>query len=178
MKVYVVRHGETDWNVTGKICGLTDLPLNEQGERQAAEMAEGLRGRGIDLIIASPLLRTRQTAAAAAETTGAPVVIDERLIEQDYGIYEGTDHLGAGFLANKRQFALRYPGGESMMDLAGRLYPLLKELPEKYPGKTVLLVCHGGVCRVIRTYFHGLSNEEFAKYMTVNCQVDEYTIGE
>ncbi len=176
MKLYVVRHGETDWNLTGKICGRTDLPLNERGQVQAEEMAAGLVDKGIDLIVASPMLRARQTAAAAARTTGAPVVTDERLIEQDYGIYEGTDHLAPAFLENKGQFACRYPGGESMMDLAARLYPLLRELPERYPGKTVLLVCHGGVCRVIRTFFQDMDNETFRRYMTVNCQLDTYEI--
>ena len=104
------------------------------------------------------------------------MVTDERLIEQDYGIYAGTDHLAPAFLENKGQFACRYPGGESMMDLAARLYPLLRELPERYPGKTVLLVCHGGVCRVIRTFFQDMDNETFRRYMTVNCQLDTYEI--
>ena len=61
-----------------------------------------------------------------------PVVIDDRLIEQDYGIYEGVDRQNPDFLANKRNFAFRYPNGKSMMQVAARVYPLLEELKEKY----------------------------------------------
>ena len=62
------------------------------------------------------------------------------------------------------------------MDMAGRLYPLLREIKEKYPDKTVLLACHGGVCRVIRTYFMDMSNEEFASYSPANCSLERYEL--
>ncbi len=76
----------------------------------------------------------------------------------------------------KRTFAVRYPGGESMMDVAGRVYPLLKELKDRYPGRTVLLVCHGGVCRVIRSYFEDMTNEEFPRWSVPNAAVAEYEL--
>ena len=128
MKVYVARHGQTEWNAQNRICGRTDVELTEEGRRQAEELAESLTGRGVDVILASPMKRAIETARA---------------------VYEGADRLDPGFWAVKRTFAVRYPGGESMMDVAGRVYPLLKELKDRYPGRTVLLVCHGGVCRVI-----------------------------
>jgi probable phosphoglycerate mutase len=109
----VARHGQTDWNANGKICGRTDLPLNALGEKQAEAMARELLAKGvkIDRIIASPMLRTRQTAGYAAELLGLPVETDERLIEQSYGVYEGQNAQTPGFLSNKHQFARRYPGG-------------------------------------------------------------------
>ena len=102
--------------------------------------------------------------------------VDKRLIEQDYGTYEGADRLDPGFWAVKRTFAVRYPGGESMMDVAGRVYPLLKELKDRYPGRTVLLVCHGGVCRVIRSYFEDRTYEEVPRWSVPYAAVAGYEL--
>ena len=176
MRIYVARHGQTQWNVEDKVCGRTDLPLTEEGQRQAQILCDRIGERNIDLIIASPMLRARQTAAPAAEKYGIPMIVDSRLIEQDYGIYEGVSRFDEGFLSNKRQFAYRYPGGESMMDVAHRVYALLEEIRQKHEGKNVLLVCHGGVCRVIRTYFEDMTNEEYFHYSEENAAVREYVL--
>lgn len=174
MRLFAARHGQTQWNVEDKVCGRTDLPLTEEGQKQAKILCEKVGKLDIDLIIVSPMLRAQQTAAPAAEKYGIPVIVDERLIEQDYGIYEGVSRFDQGFLSNKRQFAYRYPGGESMMDVAHRVYSLLEEIREKYPEKTILLVCHGGICRCIRTYFEDMTNEEYFHYSEENAAVRQY----
>ena len=176
IRLYVARHGQTQWNLENKVCGRTDLPLTEEGFAQAKRLAERTGELPIDVMIASPMLRARQTAAPAAALHGLEILTDDRLIEQDYGIYEGVSRFDEGFLANKRHFAFRYPGGESMMDVAHRVYSLLEELREKYPGKIILLVCHGGVCRVIRTYFEDMTNEEYFHYSEENAAVREYQL--
>lgn len=176
MKLYAARHGETQWNKENIVCGRTDLPLTEKGLEQAQLLAQRTESLDIDVIISSPMLRARQTAAPAAELHGLTVLVDDRLIEQDYGIYEGVSRFDEGFLANKRHFAFRYPGGESMMDVAHRVYGLLEEIRIKYPGKNVLLVCHGGVCRVIRTYFEDMTNEDYFCYSEENAAVREYEL--
>ena len=176
MKLYVARHGQTQWNAENKVCGRTDLPLTEVGMAQAEALAEKAAEIGIDLILSSPLQRAYTMARIVSDRCGAEVLTEERLIEQDYGIFEGADRQDPGFLANKRQFAVRYPGGESMMDMAGRLDPLLREIKEKYPDKTVLLACHGGVCRVIRTYFVPMTNEEYFAYSPENCSLECYEL--
>ena len=176
MKLYAARHGQTQWNLEDKVCGRTDLPLTEVGHVQARELAQKAEKMPIDLILVSPMLRARQTAAPVAETLGISVAVDSRLIEQDYGIYEGVSRFDEAFLGNKRHFAYRYPGGESMMDVAHRVYGLLEEIKEKYPDKNVLLVCHGGVCRVIRTYFEDMTNEEYFRYSEENAAIREYTL--
>lgn len=176
MKIYVARHGQTQWNLEDKVCGRTDLPLTEIGFEQAKLLAEKTKALPIDVILVSPMLRARQTAAPTAEMLGLPLIIDDRLIEQDYGVYEGVSRFDEGFLANKRHFAYRYPGGESMMDVAHRVYSLLEEIRETYAGKNVLLVCHGGVCRVIRTYFEDMTNEEYFHYSEENAAVREYEL--
>lgn len=176
MRLFVARHGQTAWNAQDRVLGRTDLPLTEEGLRQASVLAQKAAELQPDIIISSPMLRARQTAAAAGEATGLPVQIDERLIEQDYGIFEGRSRFDEGFLANKRQFAVRYPGGESMMDVAYRTYSLIEELKQKYPDKKILLVCHGGVCRLIRTYFEDMTNEEYFHYCELNANIREYRI--
>ena len=176
MKLYVARHGETPWNAEGKICGRTDLPLTERGQAQARALAERMAEAAIDRIIASPMIRAQQTAAAVSERLGIPVQTDPRLIEQDFGIYEGLDRNDPGFLENKRQFAYRYPGGESMMDVAYRIYGLIEDLKGKYPDENILLVCHGGVCRVVRTYFEDMTNEAYFRYSEINANARMYEL--
>lgn len=175
MKLYVARHGQTQWNLEQKICGRTDLPLTEEGQRQAEVLAQKAKNLGLDMIIASPMIRTQQTASAVSRVTGIAVQTDARLIEQDYGIYEGKDRQNAGFLANKRQFATRYPNGESMFDVCYRIYSLIEELKLKYPDKKILLVCHGGVCRLIRSYFEDMTTEEYVNYCEENANIREYS---
>lgn len=173
-KLYVARHGETQWNVDFKVCGRTDVPLTERGREQAKELARDAMDRGIEVIIASPMLRAYETAGAVSEAIGVPILTDERLVEQDYGIYEGVPRDDPGFLGSKRQFAFRYPGGESMMDLAHRVYAVLDEVKEKYAGKKVLLVCHGAVCRAIHSYFHDMNNEEYFHFQIENAKLSQY----
>lgn len=174
MRLFVARHGQTQWNAENKVCGRTDLPLTEEGIAQAKILAQKATELELDLIIASPMLRARQTAGAVADRLGIPVIVDERLIEQDYGIFEGVNRRDPGFLENKSHFAFRYPGGESMMDVAHRVYGLLEDVKREYDGKNVLLVCHGGVCRIINTYFEDMTNSEFFHYSPDNASVREY----
>ena len=176
MRIYVARHGQTEWNALNKTCGTTDVPLTELGLQQAEELADKCENLGIDLIISSTLIRAQQTAAAVSRRIGVPVQTDSRIVEQNYGIYEGMDRKTPGFLANKRHFAVRYPGGESMMDVAHRIYGLLEDVKREHEGKSVLLVCHGGVLRLVRSYFEPLTNDEFFHYSPPNADIQEYSL--
>lgn len=176
MKLYVARHGETEWNALNKICGRTDIPLTERGLEQAKLLAANMTDKQLDVIIASPMIRAQQTAAAVSEVIDVPVLTDERLIEQNFGDFEGLDRGTPEYLANKRQFAYRYPGGESQMDVAYRVYGLIEELKGKYPDKNVLLVCHGGVCRSVRTYFVDMTNDEYFLYSEENAASKVYEL--
>ena len=180
MIFYVARHGETEWNALDKVCGRTDIPLTEKGMEQAKAMGEKLKGEKIDLVVVSPMIRAQQTAEIAAEAAGISrdiFVTDERLIEEDYGIYEGVNRKDEGFLGNKRNFAFRYPGGESHMMVAARTYSLIDELRRNHPDKNILFVCHGGFCRVINTYFVDISNEDFFRWGAANSSFVKYEIG-
>ena len=176
MKFYVTRHGQTAWNRENKVCGVTDLPLDETGMEQARQTGVKLQGVPLQRVICSPLLRARQTAQLICQGRGLPVAIDPRIREQDYGIYEGGSRLDPGFLEHKKCFATRYPGGESHLFTARRVYEFLEDTAARCPGENVLVVCHGGICRIIESYFHDMSNEEFFQFSMGNCEVREYEL--
>ena len=174
--IYFTRHGETVWNVENKICGMTDSPLTARGQQQAQQLGELVRDSGlqIDEILYSPLSRAADTAKAIATATGLPARCEPRLREQCFGKYEGTPRDGAEFRISKTHFADRYDGGESMMQLAQRIYNLLDELKAD-TGKPYLLVAHNGIARVVHSYFYDMTNEEYAAAGIKNCQLVEYT---
>ncbi len=178
MNLYITRHGQTSWNAANKICGITDVDLTDKGLKQAEQLANQIfkDNKEIDLIISSPLKRARQTAEIIGNINSIKVITDDRLIEQNYGIYEGVDSKNIDFQNNKKNFAFKYPGGESMMLVAHRIYGLLNDIKEKYHDKNVLLVSHGGVCRIINTYFEDVTNEEFYHWQMENAQFKKYTM--
>ena len=102
------------------------------------------------------------------------MITDPRLVEQNYGIYEGMDRRNPDFLANKRHFAWRYPEGESMLDVGYRIYDLLEDVKREYGNKNVLIVCHGGVMRLIRSYFEDMTNDDYYHYSEPNASVREF----
>ena len=159
-----------------KICGMTDSPLTEKGRTQARELGDKLRTSGlrIDEILYSPLSRAADTAMAIAEATGLPARCEPRLREQCFGKYEGTPRNGGEFRVSKTHFADRYDGGESMMQLAQRIYNLLDELRQD-ENKTYLLVAHNGIARVVQSYFYDMTNEEYAAAGIKNCEFVEFT---
>lgn len=178
MKIYATRHGQTEWNAIDRICGITDVDLTETGKAQARELAEKAAEKGdIDLIICSPLKRARETARAVSERIACEVIIDARLTEWNYGSYEGKHRSTEGFAEAKRQFGFKMKdGGESVLQLAHRVYSVIDDVIEKYPDKNVLLVCHGGVCRIIETYFHDMTTEEYSNFFMGNCELREYRV--
>ena len=173
--IYFTRHGETVWNVENKICGMTDSPLTARGQQQARQLGELVRDSGlhIDEILYSPLSRAADTAKAIAAATGLPARCEPRVREQCFGKYEVTPRDGAEFRISKTHFADRYDGGESMMQLAQRIYNLLDELRQD-ENKTYLLVAHNGIARVVESYFHDMTNEEYSAAGIKNCELVKY----
>ncbi len=169
--LYLTRHGETIWNVENKICGATDIALTPRGHQQAIALGEYLRDSGIavDEILYSPLMRAADTAKHIAEITGIPAKAEIALTEQNFGRFEGTPRDGQGFMEAKARFLDRYSGGESMMQVGQRVYNLLDRL--KSDPKTYLLVAHGGIARMVRSYFEDMSNEEYARSGLKNCEL-------
>ncbi|OPH47988.1 hypothetical protein BC351_39050 [Paenibacillus ferrarius] len=173
MTLYVTRHGQTEWNSEERVCGTSDIKLTDKGVTQAAELAMKLGDYKIDMVLSSPLNRARTTAEILAKQWGGEVVLDSRLSEQNYGIYEGVSRSDEGFKYAKKQFPGKMLGGESVFRVVQRVYNLLDDINNGHHSN-VLIVAHGSVCRVIHSYFNDLSNEEYSAYYIRNCELKEY----
>lgn len=174
--IYFIRHGQTVWNVENKICGATDIALTDKGHEQAVETGRRILKEGIkaDLILYSPLIRAADTAKHISEITGIPARKEQRLIEQNFGKWESTPRDGAEFLKAKQIFTDSYDGGESMLRVAQRIYNLLDDLKKESESRTYILVAHNGIARVINSYFHDMTNEEYARFGVANCEIVKY----
>ena len=178
MKLYVTRHGLTEWNELDKISGITDIRLSQEGLHQAELLAEQCAQCGdIDRIIASPMIRAQQTAGKVAEKLGLSVQTDERLKEWDYGSFEGKNRHTKGFSEAKSLWGCKMPdGGESVFQIVQRAYNVIDDVKRLYPSENVLLVCHGGICRVIDSYFHDMTVERFMNFFMGNCELRVYEL--
>lgn len=176
--IYIARHGLTDWNLVPKVQGMTDIPLNEGGIKQAYGLAQVIQNSGIkfDLIYHSPLQRAAETARIVSEEIGVPLQVEPRLIEQNFGKWEGWASVNGdtSFHDAKQCFLDSYENGESMMKVGQRIYNLLDELKNLPEDKNILLVTHGGIARVIHSYFFDMTNQEFSHFFLNNCEIKEY----
>lgn len=156
MRLILVRHGETDWNVQHRYQGWSDLPLNEVGLKQAGALAARLAGEQVGAIYASDLQRAMQTAQIIAGRHSQSVIADLRLREISFGDWEGLtfDEIRArwpgevdAWLGDSLRVAP--PGGETLAQVAERVRGALDDIVGQNVGQTVLLVAHGGPLRVL-----------------------------
>ena len=151
--VYLARHGETEWTLSGQYTGLTDLPLTERGERNARRLSERLRGLNFAKVFTSPLQRARRTCEVAG--FGAVAEIDGDLVEWNYGDYEGRR--SADIHREHPDWELfrdGCPGGESPAEAAARADRVVSRV-RAVPGD-VLLFSSGHFIRVLATRWIGL----------------------
>jgi broad specificity phosphatase PhoE len=173
-RIYLVRHGETDWNAEARLLSRTDMPLNGKGQRQAVELAEALAGITWDRAYASPLIRARRTAELVLERgADAPTLtIDERLVEMDFGPYEGwTDaEIEADPVAvARRRDGLDIDGIESVASVEARARSFFDDLAD-ISGMT-LVVGHGRMLRIlIASVILGLPPSASSRMRMRNCR--------
>jgi probable phosphoglycerate mutase len=145
----LLRHGQTPLSAEQRFAGRGDVPLTETGRQQAAAAAARLAARGsIDAIISSPLRRARRTAEAVADATGAPVIVEDDLVETDFGKWEGMSFAEAGAQFPDEMAAwlagadAAPPGGESFAAVGRRVLAALDRLLAAHPERTLLIVSH------------------------------------
>jgi len=151
--VYIARHGETAWSLTGQYTGLTDLPLTERGERTARRLGERLRGLTFAKVFTSPLQRARRTCELAG--FGAVAEVDRDLVEWDYGQYEGRRT--ADILKERPEWLLfrdGCPGGESPAQVAARADRVVSRV--RAVQGDVLLFSSGHFIRVLAARWIGV----------------------
>ena len=173
MKLYVVRHGQTDWNTEGRIQGRTDIVLNQTGIEQANEVRNKIDELEIDFIISSPLTRTKQTAEIINKNKSVEIKFDDRLKERNFGAFEGLIRKQLDKYEDLFDYNLNksIENGESIQDVFKRVHGFLEELNEKYEDKKILLVTHGGVSRAIDSYY---TNNIEDDCILKNCEIKEY----
>lgn len=174
MKLFVVRHCTTEYNEKRIYCGRTDIPLSNAGLDEAKQLSEISKQYDFDLMLCSPLTRARQTAAAIIDGRNIPIIYDDRLIERSFGDFEEKSVDREDGKVCRYSFAVSYPNGESNLQVAARIYSFLDEVKDKYYDKNIFIVSHGSVCRIIRTYFKDMTDEEFYSYSHRNGAIEEY----
>lgn len=146
MNIYVLRHGQTDYNIEGKFQGQIDIKMNENGEQQTDKAAIELNKIYFDVIFCSPLTRTKNTAK---KIKNEKIIIDERIIERSFGSLEGKYGI-PDFEENIEKYNI-----ESIEKLTLRVNNFLDELLGKYKNvENILIVTHEGIAQVINLYFN------------------------
>lgn len=170
--IYIVRHGETQYNVIGMYGGRIDTPLNEKGISQAYELRDKLKDIKFDIVISSPLQRAYKTAEIICDND---IITDERIIERNNGELEGklkseiTEVIDFND-PNEHRYNI-----ENIVDFRKRIYDFFEEISEKYKDKNVLVVTHAGVGIYARCFFEGEpENGNYMSYKLKNCEVLEY----
>jgi len=162
--LYLMRHGETDWNRRGVIMGHSLVPLNATGRQQAARLAEAVRNVPFAALYASDLDRAAETARILATGRALPVQLDRRLREKDAGRFTGMsfDDVLAGWPEwaaeyDREPLTTRPPEGDSFADEMDRVVAFVSEVAGRHPGQTVGLVTHGGPIRCLAAHILGIS---------------------
>jgi broad specificity phosphatase PhoE len=159
-RLLLVRHGETDWNLTRRWQGHSDTPLNETGRDQARRLASELDR--VDVVYSSDLARARETAEILAGRLGVEIHPDERLRERGFGGWEGLtmDEIEERFADEHRAWlegtGLGAADAEPLDRFAARVAAFVDDVLARHPDEEVMVVSHGGTIRAIHAYAQGL----------------------
>lgn len=178
MKLYVIRHGLTKCNVEDKYNGRYDEDINEEGINQAIKASQIAKNLDIDLIICSPMKRTKHTMELV-NVNNIEVIYDDRLMERDTGkltltkLDEYYDNEYYNYYSTKP-----IEGLETLPELFNRVHSFLDEVKIKYGDKNILLVTHGAVARTIQFYFEKMPEDGMLLKVSgqANCEIKEYEI--
>ena len=170
LRLYIARHGETDWNVLHRLQGWTDRPLNETGRRQAVELAETLKGIRLDAIYSSTLSRSRDTATTVAAKTMTVKSVDG-LRERNYGHFQGGSDTAPEYLRRSNDWTDRLDDGESLNQLLARGRESLAQIQREHPTGNVLIVAHRITNQMLLRALLDLTPEQTVKIVQDNDEV-------
>ncbi len=181
-RILAIRHGETAWNVDGRIQGHLDIPLNATGRVQAKRLAGALAGRdAIDLIVSSDLGRALETARIVADGTGAPLRSTRALRERCFGDFEGRTfaEISAAWPEQTERWRRREPdwappgdAGESLLQFRERVAQTVQALAANSIGKHIALFTHGGVLDMLYRLAAGLGLQDARTWQIGNAAVN------
>lgn len=187
--LYLMRHAQTAFNGKRIVCGRTDAPITDEGIAQATAVAEQIKSVKFDAVFVSPLMRTQQTAKCALSKNSfdGELIVDERLIERDFGYNEGErlDRTIGVFVDNTTGAESVYDFRmdcelvrcETLESVQERIYSFIEETAERYKGKNVLVVTHNGCVRFFRRYFGECGDAtNLGPFAFDNAQIKAYEI--
>lgn len=177
-RIYLVRHGQTEWNKISKVQGRTDIELSETGVLQAKLLAKRLIREDIDIIYSSSLKRALRTAEIIAEYKECSIERSDTYQEICLGPWEGmtineikeryTEHYRV-YREDPANFSL--PGAETFMDLSERTYNSIAEIVEKNSGRNILVVSHGTAIKAAIIRILGIDIKNYTKFRIDNASV-------
>ncbi len=186
-RFYLIRHGETEWNSKGIYQGLTDIPLSEEGEKQALCLGKRFENPSIklDAVYSSPLQRAIKTAESMANAKGLSVVAYEHFKEINFGEWEGhnvkqlTEKYGKRYTDfYERPFSNTFPGEGSFEIVKERSVEGFYQLLEKHKGQSVAIVSHGGVLRVLIMALMDMDETFYKKMWLSNTSITTIDVSE
>jgi broad specificity phosphatase PhoE len=160
-RVFLIRHGVTDWHDERKLLGQRDIPMNDEGQAQAAAAARALAGAGIIEVLSSPLLRAVQTAETIGQAFDVQIARDPRLSDFRVGRWEGMTYEDISATDEYRKYienplTERIPGGESLLEVQARSVGAVEQtLADNPSGDAICVVTHAGVIRLLLTHYLG-----------------------
>jgi broad specificity phosphatase PhoE len=170
LRLYVARHGETDWNLVHRLQGWTDRPLNDTGRKQAIDLTESLKGVHLDAIYSSTLSRSRDTAEAVA---GSSMMVKSLpgLRERNYGKFQGGSDTDPEYLKRVTAWDDAMDGGETLNQLLVRARDSLEMIRREHPSGNVLIVAHRITNQMILRALLSLTPEQAVKIEQGNDEV-------
>jgi broad specificity phosphatase PhoE len=182
LNIYLIRHGETAWNAdNNRYCGRTDIPLTEKGLKQAETVRQQLAGIKWDGVFSSPLQRAHTTAQIASGTT---VVKDDRLIEADFGQWEGKTK--EEFIAENAQLWTNWMNdpannraggtGETGGEIVQRVDYFFQSLQKQYSSGNILVAAHNGVNRLYLSHKLGMPLSNYRRFFMENALPSMFTL--
>ncbi|MDD5567173.1 MAG: histidine phosphatase family protein [Patescibacteria group bacterium] len=180
--IYIVRHGETDYNKESRYLGRADISLNSTGREQATELRRTIKNLHIDTVISSPLKRAVETAKIILPDN--EIATDYHFIERSTGVYEGL---------TKKEASIKYPDfykknitrifneappkGETIHRVQERVFEGLDRIKNDYYDKNIIIITHAFIAKIVNKYFNPqLTDEDFFDFVLPNAQVQKYTI--
>jgi alpha-ribazole phosphatase len=178
--LWLIRHGQTEWNAEGRYTGQSDIPLNEHGRAQAQALAEKLQACPPEVIVSSDLQRARETAEVIATACQLPLYTDPRLREINQGVWEGLffpeiqSRFAQEFAARQANpLEVSAPGGETVGEVQKRVLTAVAQIVQQYHGRRVAIVAHGLVLALIKAHCTDYPITQVWDLIPANAEVEE-----
>ena len=180
-RIILIRHGETVWNQQGRMQGQSDSPLSETGVRQSRQLAQRLKQIAFSALYSSDSGRAHQTARSVADVTGHDIIVEPRLRERHFGVFEGLT--GTEIKFNYPDAYARFksrdpdyvvPGGESAAQFRARALGCLREIAGRHADDLVVVVTHGLVLDMVYRAANGIALTERRTFSLINASLNQF----